>query len=158
MTQIGTGFTRSSEGMRRAQRLIPVFVKEIPVHEELSQGQLYISMQYGVIVHYCPCRCGSLSELTLAPERWRLTYDGETVSLSPSVGNSRLKCRSHYWIENNRVIWCRPMSTRASALAQKREDRVREEKYRESQTACARFGRLFKRLWRRRKQRETRRS
>ena len=137
--------------MRRAQRLTPVFVKGIPAHEELSQGDLYISMQYGVIVHYCPCGCGSLSELTLAPERWHLTYDGETVSLSPSVGNSRLKCRSHYWIENNRVIWCGLMSTRASALAQKREERDREEKHRESQTVRARFARLLRRLRRRRK-------
>ncbi|MGN5478201.1 DUF6527 family protein [Cupriavidus basilensis] len=32
------------------------------------------------------------------PTDWRMTYDGATVSLHPSVGNWNQRCRSHYVI------------------------------------------------------------
>ncbi len=41
----------------------------------------------------------------LTPTDWKLTFDGETVSLHPSIGNWNFPCRSHYWIRNNRVEW-----------------------------------------------------
>jgi hypothetical protein len=41
----------------------------------------------------------------LSPTDWALTYDGETVSLDPSVGNWGFPCKSHYWIERSKVIW-----------------------------------------------------
>jgi hypothetical protein len=34
-----------------------------------------------------------------------MIYDGETVSLDPSVGNWSLPCRSHYWIRRGAVRW-----------------------------------------------------
>jgi hypothetical protein len=41
----------------------------------------------------------------LTPVDWRVTYDGETISLDPSIGNWSLDCRSHYWIRRGRVEW-----------------------------------------------------
>jgi hypothetical protein len=41
----------------------------------------------------------------LSPTDWKLTFDGETISLSPSIGNWSLKCQAHYWIERNQVRW-----------------------------------------------------
>jgi hypothetical protein len=38
------------------------------------------------------------------PTDWRMTFDGESVSLDPSVGNWNQKCRSHYVIRRNRVL------------------------------------------------------
>ncbi len=35
--------------------------------------------------------------------QWSLTYDGENVSLTPSIGNWALPCRSHYWIRKGKV-------------------------------------------------------
>ncbi len=32
-------------------------------------------------------------------------YDGETVSLDPSVGNWEYECMSHYWIDRGRIRW-----------------------------------------------------
>jgi hypothetical protein len=42
------------------------------------------------------CGCGKKVVLPLHPTHGKLTYDGETVSLSPSVGNWSFPCESHY--------------------------------------------------------------
>ncbi len=34
-----------------------------------------------------------------------MTFDGETVSVTPSVGNWALPCRSHYIIHQGRIQW-----------------------------------------------------
>lgn len=34
-----------------------------------------------------------------------MKYDGEAVTLSPSIGNGAYKCRSHYFIRENSVVW-----------------------------------------------------
>jgi hypothetical protein len=79
------------------------FVEFIP--KKLEQGVLYISIPYDTAVHKCACGCGSKITTPISPVRWRLTYDGETVSLSPSVGNWSYPCQSHYWVKCNRIEW-----------------------------------------------------
>lgn len=83
--------------------LTPEFVVGIPPDPE--PGVLYVSMEYATSVHLCPCGCGLKVVLPLNPAQWRLCYDGETISLSPSVGNWQYPCRSHYWIRHNQVHW-----------------------------------------------------
>lgn len=34
-----------------------------------------------------------------------MTFDGETITLYPSIGNWSFPCQSHYWITNNKVRW-----------------------------------------------------
>ena len=46
----------------------------------------------------------------LGPHHWAMTYDGETVSLAPSVGSRTLPCRSHYFIRRDRVRWLPPFT------------------------------------------------
>lgn len=79
------------------------FVDSAP--EELEHGILYASMKYATTMHLCCCGCGNEVVLPLRPTGWRLTFDGESISLSPSVGNWSFPCRSHYWIERSRVRW-----------------------------------------------------
>jgi hypothetical protein len=43
----------------------------------------------------------------LSPAQWSVTFDGESVSLWPSIGNHDLSCRSHYVIRRNQVRWAR---------------------------------------------------
>ena len=81
--------------------LEPRFVKAVP--RDLEPGVLYVSMEYGTVVHSCCCGCGFEVVTPLTPTDWRLTFDGESVSLWPSVGSWNLPCQSHYVIENNRV-------------------------------------------------------
>jgi hypothetical protein len=88
--------------MIRHLRLEPRFVKGVP--RELEPGVLYVSMEYGTVVHSCCCGCGQEVVTPLTPTDWKLTFDGESISLHPSVGNWNLPCRSHYVVRNNRVI------------------------------------------------------
>ena len=79
------------------------FVELIP--KEVAEGTIYVSIPYATVVHLCACGCGNKVVTPLSPAEWQLIFDGDTVSLSPSVGNWELPCRSHYWIRRNRVQW-----------------------------------------------------
>ena len=64
----------------------------------------------------------------LDPIRFRIEYDGKSVTFNPSIGNSNLQCRSHYWIRGNHIQWCAPMEDWETKEAQRRElSRAREE-------------------------------
>jgi hypothetical protein len=58
----------------------------------------------------CPCGCGSIIHLSLAPDSrpsWRVRRhrDG-TVGLLPSVWRT-VGCRSHFVLYKGRLFWCR---------------------------------------------------
>lgn len=83
--------------------LSPEFVEFIP--EQLQERTLYVAAKYRTVVHLCCCGCGRKVVTPLSPASWKLTFDGVSVSLHPSIGNWNLPCKSHYWIERNRVKW-----------------------------------------------------
>jgi hypothetical protein len=80
----------------------PRFVEFVP--EQLDEGALYVSIEYATVVHLCCCGCGNQVVTPLSPAFWELTYDGDAVTLFPSVGSWNFPCRSHYWIVRNRVV------------------------------------------------------
>jgi len=82
--------------------LIHKFVEYIP--EKKEEGILYISIKYCIAVHKCACGCGQEVVTPISPTDWQLYFDGETVSLSPSIGNWNFDCHSHYWIKKNCII------------------------------------------------------
>lgn len=82
-------------------RLAHRFVEHIP--ERLELGELYISLPFATAVHLCACGCGKEVVTPLSPTDWKVTFDGESVSLHPSIGNWSFPCQSHYWVCNNRV-------------------------------------------------------
>ncbi len=84
------------------------FVETIPTVVE--QGILYISMEYSTAIHLCICGCGNEVVTPFSPTDWSLTFDGETVSLSPSIGNWNFPCRSHYYINHNVIKISRQLS------------------------------------------------
>jgi hypothetical protein len=84
------------------------FVEFIP--NELHEGVMYVSIPYATVVHSCLSGCGQEVVTPLSPADWELVFDGETISLYPSIGNWSLPCRSHYWIRRNKVIWARTWS------------------------------------------------
>lgn len=66
----------------------------------------------------------------LAPTDWSMIFDGESVSLRPSVGNWYLACRSHYIIRNGRVIEAPSWS----------EDRIENEWRRDRKAKATYYG------------------
>lgn len=94
------------------------FVEFIP--RELEEGILYITVKYKTAVHLCACGCGNKVVTPITPNHWKLTYDGKTVSLSPSIGNWSFECQSHYWVRKNEII-------EAPSWNQERIDEVRKK-------------------------------
>ncbi len=97
----------------------PEFVEFVP--SELIAGTLYISMSYATTVHLCACGCGNKVVLPLSPADWQMYFDGESISLSPSVGNWEFPCRSHYWIKDNNVRLAPPWTERQVADGRARD-------------------------------------
>ena len=107
-------------------KLAHKFVDSIP--EVLEEGTLYVSIRFGTVVHKCACGCGEEVVTPLGPAEWKLTYDGRTISLAPSIGNWSFPCRSHYWIDGGNVRWARGFS--GVEVAQVRQEaRARREGY-----------------------------
>lgn len=109
-----------------ARRLEHLFVEQMP--ERLEEGVLYISISFTTALHLCACGCRSEVVTPLSPTDWSLTFDGESVSLSPSVGSWSLPCRSHYWIDENRVRWAGDWSD-ARIEAGRAHDRAAKRDY-----------------------------
>jgi len=78
------------------------FVEFIP--EVIEEGILYISIEYCTAIHKCVCGCGNEVVTPISPTDWRLTFDGKTVSLNPSIGNWNFECKSHYFIKKNKIL------------------------------------------------------
>lgn len=102
------------------------FVEFIP--EELQDGTLYISMRFATVAHLCACGCGTKVVTPLKPTDWKLTFDGKTITLDPSIGNWSFPCRSHYWIRNNRVRWAEDWP-QSRIDANRAHDRWAKEEY-----------------------------
>ena len=79
------------------------FVHRVP--SQPKDGILYVCLECNVVVHLCACGCGEKVVLPIAPDFWKFYYDGEGVSLFPSVGNFNFACNSHYYIRNSNVLW-----------------------------------------------------
>lgn len=95
----------------RLETIIPVYVDQIP--DKLEYGKIYISKRYGTAVHLCACGCG---EKTVTPfshiiegkdHGWKFTFDGDIVTLSPSIGNfsGEKPYHAHYYIWQNKIRW-----------------------------------------------------
>lgn len=94
--------------MNRRTTITHEFVEHIP--PTLEEEKLYISISFATAAHRGFCGCGMEVVTPLTPTDWALIFDGETVSLDPSIGNWSFPCQSHYWIERNAVIWARRWS------------------------------------------------
>ena len=77
------------------------FVAEVP--RGLEPDVLYVSIQYATAAHLCP-GCSRKVVTPFAPGSWSLSFDGETVSINPSIWNRAHACGSHYWIWKDQLI------------------------------------------------------
>lgn len=103
------------------------FVELIPDH--LEDGVVYISIKYCTAIHKCCCGCQEEVVTPLSPVDWQLTFDGKTISLYPSIGNWGLKCKSHYWIRKNKVLWSKKWSDTKIKMIQEMDKMEKEDYY-----------------------------
>ena len=115
--------------MMRLHRLTHEFVQHLP--ERLEPGVLYVSVEYALAAHCCCCGCGEQIVTTFTPARWRMTFNGDSVSLWPSIGNWNYPCRSHYIIDQGRVREAE-MWTDDEVAAGRHRDRVAADHYYEA--------------------------
>ena len=115
--------------MMRLMKLEHRFVSGVP--RELEPGVLYISMEYATAMHSCCCGCGEQVVTPLSPMDWKLTYDGMSVSLVPSIGNWNLACRSHYVVDRGRVIEAGRWSD-VRIAAERRHDKAAKKRFYEN--------------------------
>lgn len=124
--------------MSRVHRVAHDFVDEIP--NALDESKLYISVRHATVLHLCLCGCGNEVVTPLAPTDWRLAFDGETVSLHPSVGNWALPCRSHYWIDRDQVRWAGSFSEHEVEVVRALDEQRKAEYYEVSPSASQASG------------------
>lgn len=110
--------------MRAPRKIKHEFVEYIP--KEKSEGVIYISIPHATAVHNCFCGCGLKVVTPFSPVGWQLIYDGETVSLFPSIGNWNFPCRSHYWVRQDTAIPAPNMKTDEIARNRTRDRESRE--------------------------------
>ncbi len=111
------------------------FVKYVP--SELAEGVLYVSIPFATAVHRCACGCGNKVVTPITPADWHLVFDGDTVSLTPSIGNWGFPCRSHYWIKRDKIRWSGAWTDEQVVAGRKRDDRGREAYFTQREEAEA---------------------
>lgn len=107
-------------------RLTHRFVRSIP--KDLEPGVLYVSMEYATAIHACCCGCGNQVVTPFSPTDWQMTFDGEAITLSPSIGNWSFPCRSHYFIKKDRVVVAESWGSK-QIKAGRSQDRTNEPKH-----------------------------
>ena len=92
-------------------------VDEFP--ESLEANKLYVAGENGYFwaaAMLCPCGCGDVIELNLlkrAQPCWSVKeHPDGSASLMPSVWR-RKGCRSHFYLRNGRIDWCRGYSPKS---------------------------------------------
>lgn len=112
--------------MKWPRRIRHEFIETVP--KTLEEGVLYVSIEYASAVHNCFCGCGTKVVTPFTPADWKLTFDGDTISLWPSIGNWQYPCQSHYIIDRDVAHWAPPMS-REQIESGRSADRARQAAY-----------------------------
>ena len=113
--------------------------------KDLQPGILYVSDEFGIAMHLCPCGCGSKVKTPLGRTEWALKDTIKGPSLYPSVGNWQQECQSHYWIHNGEVIWAPKWTPDQIATGRKHEEERRRTYY---ESLDSRGGSIIRRCWR----------
>ncbi|MEQ9145543.1 MAG: DUF6527 family protein [Parvibaculaceae bacterium] len=127
------------------------FVDAIP--EVLEERTLYVAIDFATAAHRCCCGCGQEVVTPLSPTDWKITYDGVSVSLSPSIGNWSFPCQSHYWIVQNAVRWAAQWSPDQIQAGRSADRRAKHRYYEHKQepkrpAAHVTESGLLTRIWR----------
>lgn len=73
------------------------------IPEVMEENKLYISLDCEVSIHLCLCGCKNEVVIPFGPGGWKYTENDGKITLSPSIGNYSLPCKSHYIITKNKA-------------------------------------------------------
>lgn len=107
------------------------FVQYIP--STLEEGVLYVSVEYKTAAHLCACGCQQEVITPLSPTDWELSFNGNSITLRPSIGNWDFSCRSHYFITKNSIDWAGDF-TKEQIRNVKRKDKINKDTYYETES------------------------
>jgi hypothetical protein len=129
--------------MQKLMNIKLLRVRYVP--KTLAPGLLYVSEEFGAVVHLCACGCGSKVSTPVGPAEWAFEETAHGPSLEPSVGNWQLPCNSHYWIRDGSIVWSGKWTSKQVTAGR----RVEEERRRAHYAALDRKrGGVLRRLWR----------
>lgn len=97
--------------------------------KELEPGILYVSEEFDIAMHLCPCGCGSKVKTPLGPTEWSFEETRTGPSLYPSVGNWQQPCQSHYWITRGEISWAGKWTKAQIEAGRKNEQEARRVHY-----------------------------
>jgi hypothetical protein len=98
---------------------------------DLEQGILYVSEEFGIAGHLCPCGCKNKIMTPLDPSEWSFKEINNEPTLYPSIGNWQLPCRSHYWVSGGNIEWSYDWSEEEIKAGRKEEEMKREAYYKD---------------------------
>ena len=97
----------------------------------MEEGVLYVSVEYGIAGHLCPCGCKNKIMTPLDPTEWSFQDATDGPTLYPSIGNWQLPCKSHYWITNGDIEWSYEWSAEEILAGSLFEERKRKAYYKD---------------------------
>lgn len=102
-------------------------ITHLPI--KLEANVLYVSEEFEIAGHLCPCGCGSKVITPLGINEWSLSVIEEKPTLKPSIGNWQLPCQSHYWIRRGEILWSNKLSDEEIEAGRLAEEQQRKEYY-----------------------------
>jgi Family of unknown function (DUF6527) len=109
------------------------FVEYIP--DNLEDKTIYICMEFATASHKCVCGCGQEVITPFTPTDWSLVFDGESISLNPSIGNWSFPCQSHYWIKRNKIQWSEKWSKEKISVGRTHDTLLKKQHLENKQTS-----------------------
>lgn len=104
-----------------------LYVEYLP--KVLEPKILYVSKEFRVAGHLCPCGCGNKIITPLGHLEWKLSENKGEATLYPSIGNWQLPCQSHYWIRKGKIKWSHSWSNERIENGRKAEEESRKQFY-----------------------------
>jgi hypothetical protein len=81
------------------------------------------------VIHKCVCGCGNEVVTPISPTDWQLSFNGRGITLKPSIGNWNFKCKTHYFIIENRVEFASSWSDYQKEVARKKNPKKKKRKW-----------------------------
>ena len=75
--------------------------------EKMNSHIIYLIDDWS-LAFKCPCGCSSNIYLNILPDaspKWSYKIKNRKINISPSIRRKK-GCKSHFWIEKGKIVWC----------------------------------------------------